>query len=43
MSQIVGGDKSSIPADKKIIVPTLGIDKDKVEEFSTKLKGLRGR
>ena len=43
MEKVVGGDKSGIPADKKIIVPTLAIDKDKVEEFSAKLKRLRGR
>ena len=43
MDKVTGGDKSVIPADKKIIVPTLAISKDNVEEFSAKLKQLRGR
>jgi ribose transport system substrate-binding protein len=43
MAKYLRGDKSVFPADKKVIVPTLAIDKDKVEEFSTNLKKLRGR
>ncbi len=43
MNKIVGGDKSPIPADKRIIVPTLAIDKGKVDEFTAKLNKLRGR
>ena len=43
MSKILSGDRSGIPADKKVIVPTLVIKKDKVDEFRTKLNQLRGR
>lgn len=42
MNKVIGGDKSMIPANKKIIVPTLVINKDKVEEFSENLKKIRG-
>jgi ribose transport system substrate-binding protein len=43
MAKYLRGDKSVIPASKQIIVPTLAIDKDKVDEFSANLKKLRGR
>ncbi|MBS1792758.1 MAG: sugar-binding protein [Acidobacteria bacterium] len=43
MNQILGGDRSVIPAGKQIIVPTLVIKKDGVEEFQKKLNTLRGR
>lgn len=43
MAQILGGDKSAIPANKQINVPTLVIKKDTVEEFQKKINGLRGR
>lgn len=43
MSKILGGDKSGIPANKQINVPTLVIKKDGVEEFTKKINGLRGR
>ena len=43
MAQILGGDKSAIPANKQINVPTLVIKKDGVEEFQKKINGLRGR
>ena len=43
MAQILSGDKSGIPANKQIIVPTLVIKKDQVEAFTTKINGLRGR
>lgn len=43
MNKILGGDKSIIPANKQIIVPTLIIKKDGVEAFQTKLKELRGK
>jgi ribose transport system substrate-binding protein len=42
MNKYLNGDKSVIPADKKIIIPTLAITKDNVEEFSAKLKQERG-
>src|SRR5262249_6020447 len=37
------GKKPEIPADKKIIVPTRVIKQADVDEFSTKLKELRGK
>lgn len=43
MAKIVKGDKSVIPANKQINVPTLVIKKDGVEEFIKKINGLRGR
>lgn len=43
MAQILKGDKSAIPANKQINVPTLVIKKDSVEEFIKKINGLRGR
>lgn len=42
MEKILKGDKSLIPADKKIIVPTLEIQKDNVDDFWARLKQLRG-
>jgi ribose transport system substrate-binding protein len=43
MAQAAGGDRSAIPADKKVIVPTLVIKRDGIEEFQRKINGLRGR
>lgn len=43
MAKVAGGDKAGIPASKVKIVPTLVIDKEKVEEFHAKLKKLRGK
>ena len=43
MAQILGGDKSVIPANKQINVPTLVVKKDTVEEFQKKINTLRGR
>jgi ribose transport system substrate-binding protein len=43
MAQIIKGDKSVIPANKQINVPTLIIKKDSVEEYIKKINGLRGR
>lgn len=43
MAQILGGDKSAIPANKQINVPILIIKKDGVEEFQKKINTLRGR
>ena len=42
MNTVLNGDKTVIPASKKIIVPTLAIDKASVDEFAVKLKKLRG-
>jgi ribose transport system substrate-binding protein len=43
MAQVLKGDKSAIPANKQIIVPTLVVNKDNVEEFTQKINSLRGR
>ena len=43
MARILDGDRSGIPATKQIFVPTLAIKKEQVEEFSQKIKQLRGR
>ena len=43
MSQILSGDKSAIPANKQINVPTLIIKQADVEDFQKKINGLRGR
>jgi ribose transport system substrate-binding protein len=43
MAQILGGDKSAIPANKQINVPTKIIKKDTVEEFEKNIKQLRGK
>lgn len=43
MAKILGGDKSVIPANKQIIVPTIPIKKEQVEEFTKKINSLRGR
>ncbi len=43
MSQILKGDKSAIPANKQINVPTLIIKKETVEEFTKKINQLRGK
>ena len=42
MDKYLSGDKSVIPADKRIIIPTLPITRDKVEAFAARLKQLRG-
>lgn len=43
MAQILGGDKSAIPANKQINVPTLVIKQGDVEAFQKKINDLRGR
>ena len=43
MTQALKGDKSFIPANKQIIVPTLVVNKANVAEFRTKLNGLLGK
>lgn len=43
MEKVLAGDRSAIPANKQIIVPTLVVKKDTVEEFTTKINKLRGR
>lgn len=43
LAQAGGGDKSAIPADKKMVVPTLVLKQADVEAFQTRLNELRGR
>ena len=43
MAKVLGGDKSVIPANKQINVPTLVIKQNDVDEFQKKINGLRGR
>lgn len=43
IAKVIGGDKSGIPASKKIIVPTTVINKANVEEFATKMKELKAK
>ena len=43
MAQAAKGDKSFIPANKQIIVPTVIVNKANVEEFIKKINELRGR
>lgn len=43
LDQILRGDKSSIPPGKQKFIPTLVINKEKVDEFTTKINQLRGR
>jgi ribose transport system substrate-binding protein len=43
MAQAAKGDRSGIPASKQVIVPTLVIKRDGIEEFQRKINGLRGR
>jgi ribose transport system substrate-binding protein len=43
MAQALKGDKSFIPENKQIIVPTLVVNKANVEEFTKKINELRGR
>jgi ribose transport system substrate-binding protein len=43
MAKVLGGDRSVIPPSKQILVPTLIIKKDSVDEFITKTNKLRGR
>lgn len=43
LSKVLGGDKSAIPANKQIFVPTLAIKQAEVEAFTAKINKLRGR
>ena len=43
MAQALKGDKSFIPANKQIIIPTLIVNKANVAEFTQKINELRGR
>ena len=43
MAKVLAGDRSAIPANKLLIIPTLVIKRDNVEEFTAKINRLRGR
>jgi ribose transport system substrate-binding protein len=43
MAQIIGGDRSMIPATKQILVPTRVIKKENVDDFIKEINQLRGR
>jgi ribose transport system substrate-binding protein len=43
MAQILGGDRSMIPASKQIFVPTRVIKKENVDDFVKEINQLRGR
>jgi ribose transport system substrate-binding protein len=43
MTQVLKGDKSLIPANKQIIIPTLVVNKTNVEDFTKRINELRGR
>jgi ribose transport system substrate-binding protein len=43
MAKVLGGDRSTIPANKLKIIPTLIVNRDNVDDFTTKINRLRGR
>jgi ribose transport system substrate-binding protein len=43
MVKILDGDRSSVPASKQILVPTLAVKRENVEAFIKKINELRGR
>jgi ribose transport system substrate-binding protein len=43
MARTLHGDKSRIPANKQIVIPTLVVNKDNVEDFTKRINELRGR
>jgi ribose transport system substrate-binding protein len=43
MAQTLKGDKSRIPSNKQIVIPTLVVNKDNVEDFAKRINELRGR
>jgi ribose transport system substrate-binding protein len=43
MARVIAGDRSAIPPSKIIIVPTIQVQKDNVDEFWSRLNQLRGR
>ncbi|HEU5132382.1 MAG TPA: sugar-binding protein [Pyrinomonadaceae bacterium] len=43
MRQYLKGDKSAVPANKQVFVPTLVIKQDNVADFTQKINQLRGR
>ena len=43
IAKVIEGDKSGIPAEKKVIIPTQAIHKDSVAAFAENLKKLKGK
>lgn len=43
LAKALEGDRSGIPASRQVIVPTMMVKADNVDEFRTKLNALRGR
>ena len=43
MAQAIKGDRSGVPANKQVFVPTKVVKKDTVEEFTKQINQLRGR
>jgi ribose transport system substrate-binding protein len=43
MAQSLKGDKSQIPPNKQIVIPTQIVNKDNVEDFTRRINELRGR
>ena len=43
MAQALAGDRSGIPPNKQVFIPTKVIKKDNVEEFTKQINQLRGR
>jgi len=43
MTQVLNGDKSVIPENRQIIIPTRVVKKGEVEEFAAKIRELRGK
>jgi len=43
MAQTLKGDKSLVPANKQIVIPTLVVNKNNVDDFTKRINELRGR
>ena len=43
MAKVLRGDKSAIPSNKQVFIPTLIVKKDNVNDFIVKINQLRGR
>jgi ribose transport system substrate-binding protein len=43
MAKVLKGDRSAIPANKQVIIPTLVVNQANVAEFTKKINELRGR
>lgn len=43
MAKVLGGDKSAIPSNKQVFIPTVIVKKDNVNDFIVKINQLRGR